>query len=404
MGKNKVNDIFVRAVCLLASVALWVLIINTANPTQRMTFQNIPVQIQNGESLLAKGLILVPNQNPTTRVPLEGAANDLYSLNTDSINVTLDINQRTLQAGQQEVQATFVQTPSGVSLAGPNPTVTLEVDEYVRRPVEIKKDRLDYETADGYYVADPQLELNFVTVSGPRTDVDRVAAVKPISQIQGIDRITREVVRLEALDSADQIVPNVTLSEGYVEVTYSPVPVRDIPVEAIWAGTNTAITLTSIRPEPATVRVAGREAILSSLEEIPTVPLDLAEVEPGESTRIKALEVPNEVTILDLNGEPTDPEVEVITMADPIITRDFIKDVAFMGEPDGELISASVPVTVTVSGTQQRLDELSESNIIVSVDVSGLAAGIHQLAVDVDLPKDYVLIRTSPAEISIGIE
>ncbi len=404
MGKSKVNDIFVRFICLLGSVALWVFIINTANPTQRMTFQNIPVQVQNAESLLAKGLILVPNQNPVTRVPLEGAATDLYTLNTDAINVSLDISQRTLQAGEQVIQATFVQTPSGITLSGPNPSVTLKVDEYVRRPVEIKKDRLDYETEEGYFVAEPQLELRFVTVSGPKTDVDRVAAVKPISSISGISRITREVVKLEALDSADEVVQNVTLSEGYVEVTYNPVPVRDIAVEAMWEGTNPAIILTSIRPEPATVRVAAREAILSSLEELTTVPLDLADVEPGETSRIKALVVPNEVTVLDAEGNETTPEVEVITIADPIITRDFTKDVAFQGQPNGRLLSVPIPVTVTVSGTRQHLDALNQSNIIISVDISGLTQGIHQLPVEVDLPKDYVLIRSTPDVISVGVE
>lgn len=404
MGKFKVNDIFVKIVCLLASMGIWVLIINTTNPTQRMTFQNIPVQIQNSDTLLAKGLILVPNQRPTTRVALEGAANNLYTLNSDSINITLDINQRTLQAGEQEIQATFVQTPSGITLAGANPMVTLQVDEFVRRPVEIRKDRLEFTTAEGYYVAEPQLELNFVTVSGPKTDVDRVAAVKPITQIEGIDRVTREVVRLEALDSSDQVVPNVALSEGYVEVTFTPVPVRDIPVEAIWSGSNSAITLTSIRSEPETVRVAAREAVLDSLEEIQTVALNLAEVEPGESTRLKALNVPNDVTILDADGKPMDPEVSVITVAEPVITRRFTKNVTFRGQPNGDLVSSPIPVTVTVSASQERLDELSETNIIISADISDLGVGLHSVAVDVNLPKDYVLINTSPLKISVRIE
>ena len=404
MDKIKVNDLLIRIFSLLAAIALWVFIINTTNPTQRMTFNNVPVQIQNADSLIAKGLILVPNQNVTVRVPLEGAANDLYTTRIDAINVTLDINQRTLKAGEQEVQVTYVQTRPSIILNGSNPTVNLLVDEYLRKPVDIKKDRLDYEAAEGYYIPEPQLERNFVTVSGPKADVDKVAAVKPISEKRNITLTTREVVKLEALDSADQIVPNVTLSESYVEVTYVPQPVKEVPVEPIWEGTNPDINLTTINAKPTTVRISARDSILRNIQELKTQPLNISEVKPGETITVKNLILPPEVLLLNSANDPMEAVVEVVTVAEPIQTKEYTKNVTLVGNPQtGMVASLPIPVTVTVSATQSKLAELNENLIILTADISDLGPGIHKIPVKIDLPKEYTLIKSTPQTLDITI-
>lgn len=404
MDKRKVNDLLVKIVCLIASAALWVFIINTTNPTQRMTLFNVPVQIQNADSLIAKGLILVPNQNLITRVPLEGAANDLYSINEDAVNVILDVSQRTLKPGEQDVQVTYVQPPSGVALNGSNPTVRLKVDEYLRKPVEIKKDRLVYSATQGFYVPEPQLDANYVTVSGPRSSVDLVAAVKPISEKLDISQLTREVVKLEALDSQDQIVPNVTLSESYVEVSYVPQPVKDVPVTPNWTGINPSISLTSIRANPETVRITARESVLRTITEIETEALDMAEVEAGETSRAKNLVLPAEVFVLSADNEPSEAAVEVITVTEPVITREITKNVMLSGPPlSGTPAEGGLPVTVTISGARRNLEQLNENLIIISADITQLGAGTHMVPVKVELPKDYTLVQTKPEAITVVI-
>lgn len=405
MAKRQVNDLLVKIFCLIASIALWVFIINTTNPPQRMTFNNVPVQVQNADSLLDKGLILVPDQELTIRVPLEGAANDLYSINQEAILVTLDVSQRTLKAGEQEVVVTFVQTPSGVNLIGSNPTVTIQVDEYLKKPVEIKKDRLNYQAAEGFYVPEPQIDANFVTVSGPQASVDLVAAVKPASEKQNISQLAWEVLKLEALDSNDQLVPNVTLSESYVEVTYVPQPVKEVPVEAIWTGLNPSIKLISITPNPQTIRITARESILKNITEVKTRPLTLMEVEPGETTRARELELVGEVLMLGADNKPVDAIVDVITVTEPITTKEVTKTAAISGAPDsGTVTSAPMPITLTISGTQIKLNELSDNLIIVTADITGLSPGTHQVPVKVDLPQEYTLIKTLPETIDITIE
>ena len=295
MGKRKVDDLFVKILCLVGAIALWVIIINTTNLPKRMSFNNVPVQVQNADTLQARGLILVPDQELMVRTPLEGPANDLYSINADSVSVTLDVSQRTLKAGKQEVQVTFVQTPAGVNLIGSNPTVEIELDEYVKKPVEIKKDLLDYSAAEGYYVPEPIFDSNYVTVSGPKASVELVAAVKPTSVKKDINLMSRDVLKLEPLDADNNVVPNVLLSESYVEVTYIPQPVKEVPVIAVRAGVNPAINLTLISAEPSTVRITGRVNILKNITELETDSMNMEEIEPGETTRSKSLVLSDDI-------------------------------------------------------------------------------------------------------------
>ncbi|MPN61123.1 hypothetical protein SDC9_208857 [bioreactor metagenome] len=63
-----------------------------------------------------------------------------------------------------------------------------------------------------------------------------------------------------------------------------------------------------------------------------------------------------------------------------------------------------IPITVTISGTQTKLNELSDSLIIITADLTGLDSGTHKVPVKVDLPKEYTLIKTSPETVDITIE
>lgn len=405
MGKRKVDDLFVKILCLVGAIALWVIIINTTNLPKRMSFNNVPVQVQNGETLKARGLILVPDQELTVRTPLEGPANDLYSINADSVSVTLDVSQRTLKAGKQEVQVTFVQTPAGVNLIGSNPTVEIELDEYVKKPVEIKKNLLEYSAAEGYYVPEPTFDSNYVTVSGPKTSVELVAAVKPTSVKKDINLMSRDVLKLEPLDADNNVVPNVTLSESYVEVTYIPQPVKEVPVTAVRAGVNPAINLTLISAEPSTVRITGRVNILKNITELETESLNMEEIEPGETTHSKSLVLPDDILVLDANNNVEDGIVDVVTVAEPIMTKVVTKNVTLVGQPlVGRISELPLPVAVTISGTKTKLDELNDNLILMTADVEGLDLGSHQVPVKVDVPQEYTFIKTVPDTIEVVVE
>lgn len=405
MAKPKVNDIFIKIICLIASIAIWVLIINTTNPKQRMTLSEVPVQIQNADSLESKGLILVPNQALTTKVTVEGKSSEVFALRNDSINVILDINQRTLKVGENEVQTTFVQAPSGINLMGSNPKVKIKVDEFTKKPVEIKKDRLAYEAAENAYIPEPSIDKNFVTVSGAKQNVDRVAAVRPVMKSKKITESSREVLRLEPMDAEDQVVKGVTLSDSYVEVLVTPQPVKEVPVVAQQSGSNSAILLKEIKAQPASLKVTARSNLLKNIEELKTQPLNLSMVEPGVNTYSRDLLVPNDIVILDGEGKPMDPVVDVQTTAEAIARKTFAREVAITGVPaSGQLKNVGETVSVVLSATQSKLDALVADQIKVTAPVQGLEPGAHRINVTVEVPEGFEVISYAPQSISITIE
>ncbi|PKK40362.1 hypothetical protein ABB02_00347 [Clostridiaceae bacterium JG1575] len=405
MAKNKAHDLLIKIFCLIASFGLWVFILTTTNPAQRHTFSSVPVQIQNAESLTAKGLILMPGQSLTARVTVEGPVNEVYTVTADSIVLVLDLNQRTLKAGEQEVQVTLVQMPQGMNLVGAKPTVKLQVEEYLRRPVDIRKDKLVYSAAPGYYVPEPRIELNFAMVSGPKKFVDEVAAVKPISNRTNINTMIREMARMEAVDAKNNPVPNVTLQENYVEVTYHPQPVKEVKVEPVHQGQNDRINLTSITAVPNMVRITSREPVLRSISELKTESLDIKSVEPGDTKRTMRLVVPPEVLVLDARGKATDPVVDVHTSAQAVTTRTYKKNLTFAGTPlAGKVKVTDVPVQVVIASTKDKLDQLSEGSIVITVNIAGLGPGDHSRPVEVNLPEGYTNIKVVPSTVQVTIE
>lgn len=404
MAKSKINDILIRIFCLLASTALWIFIITSTDTVQKNTLPNVPVQIQNQDALQAKGLILSPGQNPTAKVTLEGPPKQVFSVTNEAVSVGVDLSSRNLKVGENQVQATMIFVPAGTRYTG-KPNVTLMVDEYIQKPLEIKKDMLHYKGAEHFYLAEPTFDINYVTVSGAKTNVDQVAALKPKDEGTGINKPLRKMVKIIPVDESDKPVSGVKLSQEYVEVSVVPQPVKTVEVKTPYEGGNGAIKLKSITPVPASVRIAGSEAVLRNIDELSAKPLPLSKVEAGEHNHSVVLVVPPGVTLLSPEGVAMEPTITVKTVAEAISTKSFQRPVTISGAPTaGKVTSPPQNVSVSISGASEALAALTEDQVIVSADVTGLGPGNHEVKVKVTVPSGFTIISTTPETLSVVIQ
>jgi YbbR domain-containing protein len=109
--------------------------------------------------------------------------------------------------------------------------------------------------------------------------------------------------------------------------------------------------------------------------------------------------------VLDANNNVEDGIVDVVTVAEPIMTKVVTKNVTLVGQPlVGRISELPLPVAVTISGTKTKLDELNDNLILMTADVEGLDLGSHQVPVKVDVPQEYTFIKTVPDTIEVVVE
>ena len=95
--------------------------------------------------------------------------------------------------------------------------------------------------------------------------------------------------------------------------------------------------------------------------------------------------------------------------SDRVSPREFIIPVELQGVPDTLAVNSDqLPFAhVTVGGASRRLDELKESEVLVTVDVSGAQPGTSTFTVDprnVRLPRGVQVEQLAPQRLTIDFD
>ncbi|MFB0917491.1 MAG: CdaR family protein [Clostridiaceae bacterium] len=406
MGKFKKNDILVKIMCLIASVGLWVYIINNENPKRRATFRDIPVKVYS-DSLKNQGLILVPGQEFMATLTIEGPANQVFNAMPSNFSLSVDLSNFTLKEGVNEIPLrNYDRIPSQTIVVNAVQNIKVKIDSLVEKSVDIKKDGLVYTAAEGYFIPEPVINPTVDVVSGPKADVDKVAALLLKSEKTNISRTQKELVRVVAVDDKMNEVPNVTPSKSFVEVEYTALEVqKDVPVTLNTLQPSTDVfVLRSQAAVPSKVSIAAKESILRNITEIHTKPLDLSTITAGAKDYPVELIIPQDVTLLDENGKPMDPLIVAHVVADAIKSKTITKEVTLLGRPvTGAAMPINVKVSIVISGTETDLENINEAIITAGVDVTGLSPGVHNLPVKIVAPKGYTVVSKIPETIVVTI-
>ena len=262
------------------------------------------------------------------------------------------------------------------------------------------------ETAIGYQVGEASLEPVEVVVAGAQSQVQKVTRARVLVDLSGIRENFDQTLSIEILNEKGQKVEGITVSPETIHVT---LPVsqqggyRDVAIKVITTGrVASGYRLTDISVFPLVVTVFATDPQLVS--ELPgileTQALDLQNAKEDINTRI-ALSLPDGISIV---GEQT---VLIQVGVSPIESSISLASEKVEITGLGTGLSAQVlPLTVDVilSGPLPLLDTLTRQGIRVTVDLTGLQPGTHQIVPKVEvLIADIVVESILPNTIEVVI-
>jgi YbbR domain-containing protein len=254
----------------------------------------------------------------------------------------------------------------------------------------------------GFTIGEPAVEPETVTVTGPKTQVDTIVAVKAEVTVQpsGIS-IDQEVTPV-AINAADAAVAPVSLDPPTVNVTvpvFQDVRNKTLPVTPVVTGQPApGFEIASVLADPSVVTVAGDAEELGGLTSLETGPLSVN----GATEDIEAtvgLVTPQGVVPVDVTTVRV-----TITLRPVTITRTFESGLDLVGEAPGTTYELSVDsVLLTLGGSVADLDRLSGATIVGLLDVTELGPGTTDVSVTVDLPAGVTLVAASPATVGVTV-
>lgn len=280
------NNRLMFLVSFLAAFCIWVIMMyNNTDENQTWKIDNIPVTVEYSTGAVEEGLKVYNLSKNSVSVSISGNSLAIRQVKAENLEVVATVtenmkdrknNTLTLSARKKgELLTDF-----SVTSIDPG-TVTAEIDVAKEAAFPIENG-IVADAENGYFVKQPQLSAETVTVSGPESVVAR------------IDKVVAEYTFPEALNESKDFVADLvlydengeklesdylTLSTDTVEVRLVVLWQEKIPLVASFTGKPASFPDRLITIEPQTVSFAGPKDSFSSFQDIALTPIDFSNID-----------------------------------------------------------------------------------------------------------------------------
>jgi YbbR domain-containing protein len=396
------HDFPLKAIAVVIAVLFWVANLQNATPSLVVVEFAGRVPVERPDNVPA-GYVL-RGQLGDVGVTLRGLPGEADRVALSDLHATLDVRSLTLgQPEPQDARVTVTVAKEGVEVVDVSPlTVSVRVERLISRTVLVQA-RFANDPPAGTRAGDAAVTPTEVSVTGPESDIARIAAVL------GTVRFGDAQTDIEApgtpaipVDAAGVPVDGLQVEPGVVTVKVPVLPIattRTVPVVFTLRGVVApGYWVVGVTMDPFAVTVRGDEKVLSTLDRIETLPIDIGDLSATRSLRVE-LAVPSGVALL----KPTNVAV-VVTVLPLAGTRMFSSAVVVIGllaNQTAELDVASVSVLVT--GPVPTLVALPPEQVAAVVDAGGRVPGTYPLDVAVHVPSGVTVQTVQPSRVTLTI-
>lgn len=289
-----------KLISVVLAVSLWgSLITQDGTLTRSKTFEDATINVLNADTLRHNGFIVVEGLDnlPTVRFDADVPQKNYNAASTASYNLRVDLS-RIRSTGEQTLNLLTTSTTTYGSVSNLSiSSITVQVEEYISRsriPVRLS---ISGDVDENFYAGSASVDPVYVTVSGPKSKVERVVRcvadydLSILSAQTGVER-TAVPFRLVDVDGND-------IDMSLIEVTSESVILDSFIVEQpIYAAKELVINTTDlvsghvpdeyvikrITAEPATLTIAGSKELLESLNELHLVEMTAQQVDVTNAT------------------------------------------------------------------------------------------------------------------------
>jgi YbbR domain-containing protein len=365
---------------LVLGFAVWISAVTAADPDETRPPLTVPLEIVGQESSL-----VITNEIPSSiEVSLRAPHSVWEKLTTQENAVRAVLDLTTLSAGHHELPIQILISVRPVQIVFANPTTfAVELEHLAVQTLPVRLS-LSGQPAIGYQAGEVTIEPTEVIISGPQSLVDRVARANVLISLDEVRESIAQAMEIEIVDEQNVPIKGITINPETVQVN---IPLsqrggfRDVAVKVVVQGQQAPgyrLENISVFPPVITVFAEDPELVSELPGVVDTEPLELQDAKQ-DITTLLALNLPENVTIVGTEGAQT---VQVQVAISPIQTSVTLPNlpIKLIGLPDALAAQISPQtVDVIISGPLPVLEVLTPQDITVTVDVTGLDVGTHQL-------------------------
>jgi YbbR domain-containing protein len=393
------QELMVSVLSIFIAFVLWLYVMGDKNPMQTKVIENIPVTLVNTENISQANLALLPNQNFTVNLAIEGRALDVFNSFPADFRVEADMGGY-LKRGDNNIPVEVKSTPRGISVMNKNgyPYIRIKLDSLVDKSVPVQVN-IAGDAKDGYEYIEADVRPTDVLVSGPATYVNSVYSVTGQIDVTGNYSTVNGSIPLKAQDKEGKNVPYISIEPKFVDVSIPIKPSKEVPIAVKTTGQlQENKVLKSISPQIIKVIIIGDKEVIDKIKKIDTVPYNISRLTETSIREIE-LNIPPEVSVVgNIKSVNVDFGIE------EIISKTFEVPLELINKGDDLNYSTSTNnVSVTLVGTESVINSINSQAITATTDLKGIAEGEHALPTKINAPENVTIKDYSPQKVSITV-
>ena len=420
--KNKLaysltHNLGLKILALVFAAGLWFIVNNITDPTVSKQFNNIHVDVVNGDMITGEGKVYeVLDGTDTINVKVRGKQSILNNITKEDIKAVADMSELTFM-NTVNIKVSSSRNNADIEFYDMSiDNMKLSIEDTKREQMMINT-VVTGEPAEGYVVGAVTMSQNLVRISGTESVVDQIDHVGATVDVSTYTSDINTSVELKLYDANDNEIKSnsVKMNISTVNVTVSILETKDVPLKFTIpdepaAGYKLTDKIVSV---PETIKIAGRKNVIDGVSEIVVNDAALSvDGEESDKTIIvnvkKYLPSGTQFADSEFNGN-----VSVTIGIEPELTRNFnvpVKNFAIDNVPDGfkasimEFSDKDVSTySITATGAEDDIKGISEKSIVGVLDmdiiknklnIAEWSPGTYTAEVIFNLPEDIVLQQT----------
>ena len=403
MDERKDNKIIPKVMCVIFAFALWLYVTNVENPTRSSTINNVKVTIRNSAVLADSDLVLSPNQSFTVNIKIEGPANDVYSLSRSDFELEADLENYALKEGTNTIPVTVVSYPSTVKIKNKDVlSLNIQIENIKTKEFTITN-KVNNIYVKGYSLASMKVEPSSINISGPESLINKIAEVDIEGDVKDVSRSYSKEFEVVAYDELGNKIDGLSFSSNNVTLRVEVNKLKEVKVKTSYINNlRDDIILNQESLSKSSVYISGKENIISNIEYVELEPIDLNNITYSQDIPCKII-LPEGVTCED---ESITVSLSVLDNRTITKTFDNIEINYTDKKPEFEYDTSVTTVSITVTGKQKDIDNITESDITVTASCSNInSAGDDQsITWNATIDSSAVSLVNNTGQVTINVK
>ncbi len=410
MKEKVTHNLGLKLLSVGLAALLWLVVINSQDPIETRTFEDIPVTIINEEALAAKDKIPEVVEGDTVSVVVEARRSICEKLTKDDIIAVADFEKISVtDAVPIDVSVKGYAEREVDIIRGLNQMMKLRLEDSLTKDFRIKISTTG-QTKDGYVIGDMVASPNMISLTGSSTQISKIKEVVLVVDVENISKDSQAVGMPVIYDMNGDVVNSskVSMSASEVSVTIPVLKTKTVRINVTAVGEPAAgYEIGSISYQPDMVTVAGTLSDLVLLGSILKAQCDVTnqtgvveeniDISSLWDEQLESLRLVDEdklaVTITLKPYEEKVFELPISAIEMRGLSNEFL----------GKITLLSV-TQVHISGKEASIQDMNLQKLAPYIDLSGITTtGSHTVPICLENLGDLVLDDVLLAVVEVGL-